>query len=181
MPHVTELTNVNSDNAVVYSLLRSANVPILFRQRVFRARRSSDGGVAEKEPPIYPLVKEDCDLIVAISLQPRTPMLAQQDIVAMVEREYLRRDALPSSKKEAYRLYRHFCESGFPERPKSPHSVAGRHFVFIAPSDTLGEAFDFTGGTGTRKLIDLGYSDAKAALSTPSRNLIDGRHEPLLR
>lgn len=180
MPHVTELTNLDSDNAIMFSLLRSASVPILFRQRVFRQRRSSDGGLAEEEPPIYPLVKEGCDLIIAIWLKPRNGALTGQYIEALIEHEYLRRDVLPSSKREAERLYRHFCDNGFPERPKSPHSVAGRHFLFIAPKDPLGGAFDFTGDKRAQELIELGYSDAKAALSTPSCNLFDGRHDPLL-
>jgi predicted acylesterase/phospholipase RssA len=168
MPHVTELTNLRSDNEVVFSLLRSANVPILFRKRAFRGRRSSDGGIAERAAPLYPLVKEGCDLIVSISLEPLAQVPTQQELRALIEREYLRRDVLPGSKKDAQQLYRQFCEAGFPEKPKSPYSVTGREFLFIAPSRPLGNAFNFTGGARARELIELGYQDTESALTIAS-------------
>lgn len=165
IPHVTELTSLSEDNDVVFSLLASANLPLFFRRRRRGRIPSTDGGIAERLP-IYPVCKEDCDLIIAISLDAGIDPPTPERLETYVSHEYLRRDVLlPLSRSEADNLYRGFCAEGFPDQPKPPFSIAKQKFLFIAPSRPLGNAFDFTGGSRVRDLIDLGFQDTRTALA----------------
>lgn len=56
-------------------------------------------------------------------------------------------------------MYVKFCETRFPEHLESPFSISSENLVIVVPSEPLGNAMDFSGGTGARRLIDLGERD----------------------
>ncbi|HYG86904.1 MAG TPA: patatin-like phospholipase family protein [Azospirillum sp.] len=161
LPYITDLTSLSNDREIVATLLRSASLPLIFRRRRVRGSYSLDGGIADNIP-IYPVVKEGCDLVIVILLDHRyVPTTLNETALA---REYILRDVLgPLSKEEAYKLYQQFCTTDFPEQPKPPFPLP--KCLFIIPSRPLGSGMDFTGGVRARELIELGAKDTAAALA----------------
>lgn len=100
LPHVTEITPSLSCNEIRKTLLRSANLPLVFKQYRLNDRRTTDGGIADNAP-IYPAAAEGCDLIFVLYLDHRakpTPdrirsVLAKQYFQCEVARRLSQTDA----------------------------------------------------------------------------------------
>lgn len=162
-PHVTEITSLPNDNDVVLALLRSANLPGLFRRRLLGNKPSIDGFLADNVP-IYPVLRESCDLIIVIYLDEGAVPPTPKQLENLVAEEHFRREIrLRLSEAEAHELYQQFCRTGFPDRPEPPFSTTKSKFIFIRPSSSLGDRLDFS---RAQERIDLGAKDTRTALLT---------------
>lgn len=164
LPQYTEINTLESDNEIRNTLLRSATLPLVFKQIILAGRRVTDGGIADNVP-IYPVAAAGCDLIVVVYLDhlARPSVETTQSILA----EHFYRCTVGSrlSADQARKLYVSFCETGFPPRPMPPFDVSRQQLIFVVPKCPLGSTFDFTGGERAIELIRQGEIDMKAALS----------------
>jgi len=115
--HTTCLTSLEDDDEIRRTLLRSANLPLIFKIMQFDGDIATDGAVTD-DVPIYPAVSEGCDTIIVIYLN-NNAQPTSDEMRRRIANQYFRREILEGmSPTEARALYKEFCDNDLSKRTR---------------------------------------------------------------
>ena len=158
-----EISSLSKEEELLDVLVRSANLPIAFQQKDWRSLQSTDGGLTQNTP-VLPAIESDAEILIVVYLDD-TQVPCVEGVVSDALRDNRFHHLNGLGKQKAQELYDQFVkQKDFPGFPNPDFDVRPDRFIFIVPSEPLGETMAFSGGERAQHLMDLGEKDTLKAI-----------------